>query len=807
MKLKDLNLGDKVYFGRYIDMQLSTTNNSTFDVIPFKWIVVNIDADKITLAGINFSYGENSVIYKPVPYDNSKPGNPNLDNGCGWNNWKYSNFRQWLNSDKACMWYEKQHQYDKCSIYDNSTGGFLEFFTPKEKNIIYEVENKFWDNINRKIDTCVDKVWIPTLEQLGYTEDNVSDSNKQYLTYVGDDSFQFRDFSDYVNSDSYRIATRSFPKEEENKSYNSYMYMIKYSSGSSNGINIYASNITNYAYYVPCCVVDGNIDLISETPNDNSFYQIDGRCEMTLGDLSLGEHIIFGSATTYDSNAERQKWQIVSDEEDSYILFNEDHHYHNRTPFDIAEPNSQLLGNKSDGYNNWKYSNMRQWLNSKGTQWYEQQHQYDEITDSYNNNAGYMTFFTDEELKYIKDNTIKFYDCVDDVERQTIDKVFIPSIQQLGYETSDDFDNMFPPISDKPFDVSYYYVGFGGLPSSNTFLVRNAHGKYSEDNTYATIIGSCYKDRVSQNGYSCSKDSCYITCIRVSKDAPIKEKWLEQGKGKDRRYTVCGSNLYVSYTNKPTDISILVQNPVKFSFTIVNNVTDLNNKISYKIYINDQLMNKANNVTGNANYYYELSVDWIRKLSLGDHKFRIEVTNTSDTYTNEFLFNINRNEVPNYPPTAPSNLRVTNTNGTNIFKDGDTVTLLWEASSDDDNDDLTYDIHYYNGKSWILIKAGNRGVSYDYKLDTQGNPSVKFKVRAYDGKDYGEFLESDEIPITYDVDICQVDVEIENTDYGNKYESFRIDYKIGSNRTDNENVFIKVLVDGTMYDYILNPFK
>lgn len=55
--------------------------------------------------------------------------------------------------------------------------------------------------------------------------------------------------------------------------------------------------------------------------------------------------------------------------------------------FDAKEPNNQLFdefiggyGRASSGNNRWKYSNIRQWLNSSGEagKWFTPQHEYDE---------------------------------------------------------------------------------------------------------------------------------------------------------------------------------------------------------------------------------------------------------------------------------------------------------------------------------------------------------------------------------------------------------------------------------------------
>lgn len=122
--------------------------------------------------------------------------------------------------------------------------------------------------------------------------------------------------------------------------------------------------------------------------------------------------------------------------------------------FDAKEPNNPLTdtftGEKRRakyGNNRWSVSNIRQWLNSSGAanSWFTAQHEYDEAPTvdnvqneegAYANAPGFLAGFSDDVLQHFTDITNTTVLCDADgrgSSETTVDKVFLPSITEMGY--------------------------------------------------------------------------------------------------------------------------------------------------------------------------------------------------------------------------------------------------------------------------------------------------------------------------------------------------------------------------------------
>lgn len=109
---------------------------------------------------------------------------------------------------------------------------------------------------------------------------------------------------------------------------------------------------------------------------------------MFLKDLPLGSRLVFG----LDPNDEDMTWMKVSD--DNLFLAERKVGY---MPYDYYEPESTSRARRSNGNNFWPHSNVCQWLNASGEDWYVPTHAYDRIRRMYFG-AGFMDrFSTDEE--------------------------------------------------------------------------------------------------------------------------------------------------------------------------------------------------------------------------------------------------------------------------------------------------------------------------------------------------------------------------------------------------------------------------
>lgn len=95
------------------------------------------------------------------------------------------------------------------------------------------------------------------------------------------------------------------------------------------------------------------------------------------------------------------------------------------------------------------------------------------------------------------------------------------------------------------------------------------------------------------------------------------------------------------------------------------------------------------------------------------------------------LFSAYVNNLPTVPPSiiAP----------TGAFKVGTKVTVSWGASSDADNQVLSYQLDFNDGKGWYTIVNAQTELTFEHTLPAMSDTTqAKYRVRAFDGKDFCE---------------------------------------------------------------------
>ncbi|MDU2557401.1 MAG: DUF6273 domain-containing protein [Anaerococcus prevotii] len=146
---------------------------------------------------------------------------------------------------------------------------------------------------------------------------------------------------------------------------------------------------------------------------------------------------------------------------------------------DAREPNNSDSNRKSNGNNNYKLSNMRQWLNSDKEGWYKAQHEFDQAPiaqymnsnhNPYEKEAGFLSNFSESFLLNLVDTKLK---------------VSIPSVDGGGYET----------LTDKIFLASRTEVGLGN------------EGSESEGSKFALFTNDSSRVAVTTQG--CYDNSTY----------------------------------------------------------------------------------------------------------------------------------------------------------------------------------------------------------------------------------------------------------------------------------------------------------
>lgn len=125
----------------------------------------------------------------------------------------------------------------------------------------------------------------------------------------------------------------------------------------------------------------------------------------TVGSLPCGAKIRFGSYCVNNEEAHSIRWIKVNSTDT--ILLSE--HIEDFRAFDAREPNSQHEYRTEYGNNRYSVSNIDQFLNGTGDDWYYQQHDTDtpptgELTDDgtpYLDRPGFLAYFSEAELEVI----------------------------------------------------------------------------------------------------------------------------------------------------------------------------------------------------------------------------------------------------------------------------------------------------------------------------------------------------------------------------------------------------------------------
>ena len=168
----------------------------------------------------------------------------------------------------------------------------------------------------------------------------------------------------------------------------------------------------------------------------------------TLSQLSVGAVVNFGHHSINGEPSWSIPWRIIKKNHSGYpsgsVTLIADQIIDLRA-FDAKEPNNPDSNRKSYGNNNWRYSNIRQWLNSSGSSWYSATHSYDvppSTSDSvagngtqYQSRPGFLYNFTAAERNLILSTTLTTANnTVTDGggSYTTTDKVFLPSAMEIG---------------------------------------------------------------------------------------------------------------------------------------------------------------------------------------------------------------------------------------------------------------------------------------------------------------------------------------------------------------------------------------
>ena len=166
----------------------------------------------------------------------------------------------------------------------------------------------------------------------------------------------------------------------------------------------------------------------------------------SITSLSVGDKIKFGKYQVETETPQEIIWKIADKNHngypiDSITLLTEK--IIDLRGFDAKEPNNSNNDRQNYGNNRYKDSNIRQWLNKSGSNWFVKSHSADETPNDvgmaqptgYDDKSGFLSCFTAEELSKILDTTLTVAKntVTDGGGSETVtDKVFLLSTTETG---------------------------------------------------------------------------------------------------------------------------------------------------------------------------------------------------------------------------------------------------------------------------------------------------------------------------------------------------------------------------------------
>lgn len=257
----------------------------------------------------------------------------------------------------------------------------------------------------------------------------------------------------------------------------------------------------------------------------------------------------------------------------------------------------------------------------------------------------------------------------------------------------------------------------------------------------------------------------------------------------------------LSISGENIDLGSFLTPPI-YSYTVINNDTD-NTSLTCNITLNDIVIETPTIVSGIENTF-AISEEIFNNLNLEtQNTLIITVSNGNETVVRTITFK--RTDETNNIPTTPINISFSNKNTSKLTIDsGDTINISWTESTDTDKDILYYDVYFYDGSRWNMVKANYVDLNCDFIIPpTLSNiKDCKFRVRAYDLKDYSDWCTSLEFEINKIINYEFI-LNGEDTDLGNKLNSFITTYSFNDTNANN-TITLMVKLDDLYVETISN---
>ena len=225
------------------------------DQAPSSWKVYSYGKDGITLnETVNVTVGSGGTNLGTIPYD-SRSGNLNSvqEMAYGWNRWKASALRQYLNSSKPKgQWWTPQDQWDICPEQLAYKDGFLCGMPEEMLNCLKKVKVvTYANNVNDEgaEDITYDYVTLPSLSQMFIKPQTSGEGDVHtYWKRRSGRTTPCEWWTDYPNMIEYSIANKTSPQYVRLRS--AYLgYACNTWNVNTSGFvgNSYASNASSFA--------------------------------------------------------------------------------------------------------------------------------------------------------------------------------------------------------------------------------------------------------------------------------------------------------------------------------------------------------------------------------------------------------------------------------------------------------------------------------------------------------------------------------------------------------------------------------
>ena len=211
------------------------------DVDPTTWKVISYAADAITkLETVSVVSGQNGTSLGTMNYA-TRNGNLNSmqETGYGWNRWKTSAIRQYLNSDQPKgKWWTPQDEWDIVPDQLATKDGFLCGVPDDMKQAMKTVKVITYANTVQdggEADVTYDKVFLPSLEQMYISPQISGEGNAhEYWKRRSGSSTMLKQYETYQRLIHYAVENHTSPQYVRLRSAgrgNAYITWYVYSSG------------------------------------------------------------------------------------------------------------------------------------------------------------------------------------------------------------------------------------------------------------------------------------------------------------------------------------------------------------------------------------------------------------------------------------------------------------------------------------------------------------------------------------------------------------------------------------------------